>query len=125
MKHPGDSFSIPLPRFAEGGIPPGRLIPLGCSEAAFSSLYVNEQVKITDHLSSGNTPPALFAESLGKLIHPFRGWLTEGNTASQYPFAAMSKMFHLSIVAVETGALGRPVQKIFSHWNISFVRSVT
>ena len=64
---------------------------------------------VTNHLSSGDSPPALFAEFLGKLIHPFGGWLTQGDTARQYPLAAMSEMFHLSIAVVETGALGRPV----------------
>jgi hypothetical protein len=58
-------------------------------------------------------------------MHPFGGWLTESNTASQYPLAAMGEMFHPSVVAVETGALSRPVQKIFSHRNISSVPSVT
>ena len=38
-------------------------------------------------------------------MHPLGGWLTQSNTSSQYPLAAMSEMFHLAIVAVETGAL--------------------
>ena len=74
-----------------------------------TSLGINNHAQISYHLSSGDTVPALFAEFLGKLIHPFGGWLTQGNTAGQYPIAAMGEMFHLSIVGVETGALGRPV----------------
>jgi len=74
-----------------------------------TSLGLNNRGQISYHSSSGDTVPALFAEFLGKLIHPFGGWLTQGNTARQYPLAAMSEMFHLSIVIVETGALGRPV----------------
>ena len=70
---------------------------------------LSNQAEISYPLSSGDTVPALFAEFLGKLTHPFGGWLTQGNTARQYPLAAMSEMFHLSIVFVETGALGRPV----------------
>jgi hypothetical protein len=78
-------------------------------EVASSSLGLNNHAEISYHLSSGDTVPALFAEFLGKLIYPFGGRLTQGNTARQYPLAAMSEMFHLSIVVVETGALGRPV----------------
>jgi hypothetical protein len=74
-----------------------------------TSLGLNNHAEISYHSSSGDTVPALFAEFLGKLIHPFGGWLTQGNTARQYPLAAMSEMFDLSIVVVETGALGRPV----------------
>jgi len=73
------------------------------------SQVLNNQAKISYQLSSGYALPALSTESLGELIHPFRGWLSQGNTARQYPLAAMSEMFHLPIVAVETGALGRPV----------------
>jgi len=73
------------------------------------SHVLNNQAKISYQLSSGDALPALSTESLGKLIHPFRGWLSQGNTARQYPLAAMSEMFHLSIAVVETGALGRPV----------------
>lgn len=68
-------------------------------------------------------PPAFIAEFLGKLTHPFRGWLSQCYTAIQDPLAAVGEMLQLSIVAVDPGTLGRPVQKSFSH-KISFLISV-
>ena len=84
------------------------IFPFGFSVCS-TSLGLNNHAEILYHLSCGDTVPALFAEFLGKLIHPFGGWLTQRNPASQYPLAAMSEMFHLSIVVIETGALSRPV----------------
>lgn len=78
-------------------------------EVVSFSHVLNNQAKISYQLRSGDALPALFAEVVGKLTHPFRGWLSHGNTARQYPLAAMSQMFHLSIVVVKTSALGRPV----------------
>ena len=79
--------------------------------------------KTTHHLSSGDMPPAFIAEFLGKLTHPFRGWLSQCYTAIQDPLAAVGEMLQLSIVAVDPSTLGRPVQKSFSH-KISFLISV-
>jgi len=70
---------------------------------------LNNHAKVWYRLNYGDTPPALLAVFFGKLTHHFGGWLTHGYTASQYPTAAMSEVLHLSIVSIETGALGGPV----------------